>query len=210
MIEQIKASPLIPVLRKLPEDTFLAVAEALINGGVTYLEITMDADDAPKLIRMAKAHFGHRASVGAGTVMTVEQARAAIEAGAEYLISPALVEEVVMFAVEQGVPMIPGVYTPSEMVRAHALGAVGVKLFPAASLGSGFVKDVRGPLGHIPIIVTGGITIDTARSYLEAGAIGIGAGSALLDKVLIADSDWDGLTAWTKTWVDKLTPDSTP
>lgn len=205
MIEQMKTSPLIPVLRKLPEDKFLSVAEALINGGVKYLEITMDAEDAPKLIRMAKEHFGNRASVGAGTVMSVEQARAAIEAGAEYLISPALVEDVLTFAVEQGVPMIPGVYTPSEMVRAHTLGASGVKLFPAASLGSGFVKDVRGPLGHIPIIVTGGITVDTAVSYLEAGAVAVGAGSALLDKELIVNGDWVGLTKWTKNWVEKLT-----
>ncbi|XKH50505.1 bifunctional 4-hydroxy-2-oxoglutarate aldolase/2-dehydro-3-deoxy-phosphogluconate aldolase [Chryseomicrobium palamuruense] len=205
MIEQMKTSPLIPVLRKLPEDKFLSVAEALINGGVKYLEITMDAEDAPKLIRMAKEHFGNRASVGAGTVMSVEQARAAIEAGAEYLISPALVEDVLTFAVEQGVPMIPGVYTPSEMVLAHTLGASGVKLFPAASLGSGFVKDVRGPLGHIPIIVTGGITVDTAVSYLDAGAVAVGAGSALLDKELIANGDWGGLSELTRTWVETLT-----
>lgn len=205
MIEQMKTSPLIPVLRKLPEDKFLSVAEALINGGVKYLEITMDAEDAPKLIRMAKEHFGNRASVGAGTVMSVEQARAAIEAGAEYLISPALVEDVLTFAVKQGVPMIPGVYTPSEMVRAHTLGASGVKLFPAASLGNGFVKDVRGPLGHIPIIVTGGITVDTAVSYLDAGAVAVGAGSALLDKELIATGDWGGLSELTRTWVETLT-----
>lgn len=204
MIEQIQQAPLIPVLRKVPEAQFLAIAEALLNGGVKFLEITMDAVEAPQLIQLAKEQFGDRASVGAGTVMTVEQAQQAIDAGAEYLISPALVEEVVVYAVEQGVPMIPGVYTPSEMARAYSLGAVGVKLFPAASLGSGFVKDVRGPLGHIPIIVTGGITLETARSYREAGAIGVGAGSALLDKQLIANEDWAGLTELTKKWVEEL------
>lgn len=204
LIEQIKQAPLIPVLRKVPETQFVSIAGALLDGGVKFLEITMDAPDAPRLIRLAKEHFGDRASVGAGTVMSVDQARQAIEAGAEYLISPALVEEVLEYAIEQGVPMIPGVYTPSEMVRAHSLGAVAVKLFPAASLGSGFVKDVGGPLGHIPVIVTGGITLETASSYKTAGAIGIGAGSALLDKDLIASEDWAGLTALTRQWIASL------
>lgn len=204
MLDQLKKSPLIPVLRKLPEESFLSIAGALIDGGVKYLEITMDAEEAPRLIRLAKQQFGKQASIGAGTVMSVEQAREAIEAGAKYLISPALVDEVLLYAVEQGIPMIPGVYTPSEMAHAYSLGAVGVKLFPAASLGSGFVKDVRGPLSHIPIIVTGGITEATARDYLDAGAIGVGAGSALLDKDLIAKQDWSGLTELTKSWIARL------
>jgi len=105
------------------------------------------------------------------------------------------------YALEQSVPFIPGVFTPSEMVKAHNGGAAMIKLFPASVLGTAFIKDVQGPLSHIDIMTTGGITMETASTYLDAGATVVGAGSALVRKDLVESNDWAGLTAETISWV---------
>lgn len=204
MLEHLKKSPLVPVLRKIRFEDSSFIVKALIEGGVRTVEITMETERASDIIRKTVVEFGSQTLIGAGTVLTVEDCINAINAGAQFIVAPVLNEQVVAYAVEQAIPVIPGVYSPSEMMRAYELGATAVKLFPAASVGPGFVKDVQGPLGHIPIMVTGGINLDNAHSYIEAGAIAVGAGSALLKKNLISNIDWDGLTMETKYWMLEL------
>lgn len=204
MLEHLKKSPLVPVLRKIRFDDSSFIVKALIEGGVRTVEITMETERATEIIRKIVDEFGSQTLVGAGTVLTVEDCINAINAGAQFIVAPVLNEQVVMYAVEQGIPVIPGVYSPSEMMRAYELGATAVKLFPAASVGPGFVKDVQGPLGHIPIMVTGGIDLVNAHYYIEAGAIAVGAGSALLKKSHISTGDWDALTMETKKWMSAL------
>jgi len=204
MLEHLKKSPLVPVLRKIRFDDSSFIVKALIEGGVRTVEITMETERASDIIRKTVDEFGSQTLVGAGTVLTVEDCINAINAGAQFIVAPVLNEQVVTYAVEQGIPVIPGVYSPSEMMRAYELGATAVKLFPAASVGPGFVKDVQGPLGHIPIMVTGGIDLANAYSYIEAGAIAVGAGSALLNKSHISTGDWNALTMETKKWMSAL------
>lgn len=204
IIEQLKAISIIPVLRKVEYEKSKEIVQALYNGGIRAIEVTMESDRAELIIHESIEEFGEKMLVGAGTVLTVEDCRRAIEAGAQFVVSPALDEAVVAYAVEQDVPVIPGVFTPSEMLRAHNLGAAMVKLFPASVLGPAFIKDVKGPLGQIDIMTTGGITKETAKSYLDAGAVAVGAGSALLRKDLIAENDWTGLTEEVKTWVTSI------
>ncbi len=204
MIEHLKKSPLVPVLRKIRFEDSEFIVKALLDGGVRTVEITMETERASEIIRKTVNEFGSQALVGAGTVLTIEDCSKAIEAGAQFIVAPVLNEAVVTYAVDQDVPVIPGVYSPSEMMRAYELGATAVKLFPAASVGPGFVKDVQGPLGHIPIMVTGGIDLANASSYIEAGAVAVGAGSSLLKKSLISDGNWDALTKETEQWLKAL------
>lgn len=203
MLQQLKENPLVPVLRKIAFEDSISIIDSLVEGGVRFIEITLDTDRALEIIRQA-AERVDEVWVGAGTVLSIDDCKHAIEGGAQFIVSPVLDEGVVNYAVEQGIPVIPGVHTPTEMMKAHQMGATAVKLFPAASLGPGFVKDVRGPLGHIPIMVTGGIDLETARSYIEAGALAIGAGSALLKKDLIDGRKWVGLAKEAKSWVREV------
>lgn len=204
VIEQLTAAPIVPILRKVPYEKSAAIVNALIEGGVTSVEVTMESDRAEEIIAETVHAYGNRVLVGAGTVLNVDDCRRAIEAGAQFIVTPALDEEVVTYAVERGVPIIPGVFTPSEMMRAIKLGAEAIKLFPASVVGPAFIKDVKGPLSHIPIMTTGGITLETAADYIGAGAAAVGTGSALLKKELIASSDWEGLKRETKKWLEAV------
>lgn len=204
VIEQLTAAPIVPILRKVPYEKSAAIVNALIEGGVTSIEVTMESDRAEEIIAETVSVYGNRILVGAGTVLNVGDCRRAIEAGAQFIVTPALDEEVVAYAVECGVPIIPGVFTPSEMMRAIKLGAEAIKLFPASVVGPAFIKDVKGPLSHIPIMTTGGITLETAADYIGAGAAAVGTGSALLKKELIASSDWEGLKRETEKWLEAV------
>ena len=204
MLNHLKDNPLVPVLRKISYEDAPSIILALLDGGIRSVEITMETERAEEIIRESVEMFGDRIKVGAGTVLSIEDCDRAIDAGAQFIVAPVLQEDVVKHAVSRGVPMIPGVFTPSEMLRAIDLGATAVKLFPASSLGPGFVKDVKGPLAHIPIMVTGGIDATNARAYLNAGAIAVGAGSALLDKTVLSHQDWEALRDLARTWTSEL------
>ncbi|OXS76621.1 hypothetical protein B1B05_13185 [Domibacillus enclensis] len=204
VIEQLAAAPIVPILRKVPYEKSASIVKALIDGGVTSIEVTMESEKAAEIIAETIDAYGAQVLVGAGTVLNVEDCQRAIEAGAQFIVTPALDEDVVAYAAEQGVPIIPGVFTPAEMLRAVKLGAEAIKLFPASVLGPAFIKDVKGPLSHISIMATGGITADTATDYLKAGAVAVGTGSALLKKDLIAANDWDGLKKETEKWLQAV------
>lgn len=203
-MDQLKSLPIIPVLRKIPYEKSKEIVQALYAGGVRAVEITMESDRAESIIQETIEKYGEKMNVGAGTVLSIDDCKRAIEAGAQFIVSPSFDEEVVAYAVKSGVPVIPGVFTPSEMLRADKAGAAMVKLFPASVLGPGFIKDVLGPLSHIDIMTTGGITKETAKEYLDAGAVAVGAGSALLKKELIAANDWTGLENEVKSWLQNL------
>ncbi|KOF10277.1 hypothetical protein AC739_11095 [Planococcus glaciei] len=200
-INQLKSLSIIPVLRKIPYEKSKDIVQALFDGGIRAIEITMESDRAELIIQETVAEFGEKMLVGAGTVLSIDDCKRAIKAGAQFIVSPAFDETVVAYAISANVPVIPGVFTPSEMLKAHNAGVAMVKLFPASVLGPGFIKDVKGPLADIQILTTGGITKETARDYLDAGAVGIGAGSALIKKEFIASNDWIGLVNEAKAWI---------
>ena len=202
IVERLKQHPIIPVLRKVPYEKSQSIIKALYDGGIRAVEITMESVGAESIIQETLEAFPEDLLVGAGTVLSNGDCQRAIEAGAQFIVSPVLDETVMQYALEQNVPFIPGVFTPSEMVEAHNGGAAMIKLFPASVLGPAFIKDVQGPLSHIDIMTTGGITMETASTYLDVGAKLVGAGSALVRKDLVASNDWAGLTAETISWVN--------
>jgi 2-dehydro-3-deoxyphosphogluconate aldolase / (4S)-4-hydroxy-2-oxoglutarate aldolase len=165
-----------------------AAVETLVTSGVTCIELTMTMPGAIDAIAMLVKQFGTSACIGAGTVLTRDQARACIDAGAVFLVAPSAVPEVVDVAVADGVACLPGALTPSEVVAAWNAGAAAVKLFPASIGGARYLRDIRAPLPHISFIPTGGISIDDVAGYFEAGAVAVGLGSPLFGDAL-ADGD---------------------
>jgi 2-dehydro-3-deoxyphosphogluconate aldolase / (4S)-4-hydroxy-2-oxoglutarate aldolase len=151
--------------------------QALREGGIGVVEITLDSPAALETIRRLRDDPG--LVVLAGTVRRADEVRAAAEAGAQACVGPALVPEVLEACREAGLPAIPGAMTPTEVETAWRLGAAMVKLFPAARLGPGYVRDLRGPFAHVPLFVTGGVDGSNAAAFLRAGAAAVGVGSAL-------------------------------
>jgi 2-dehydro-3-deoxyphosphogluconate aldolase/(4S)-4-hydroxy-2-oxoglutarate aldolase len=178
-IERIRAERLVAILRRLPDvDTRVS---ALADAGFGVVEITLDDPDAPAAIGRARSRGD--VTVLAGTVRSAEQVDVAAKAGAEAVVSPGFVREVVERAAELGVPAVPGALTPTEVEAAWDAGAALVKLFPGSLGGPGYVRELLAPLAEIPLLVTGGIDSRNARAFLDAGAIAVGAGSAVEDPV---------------------------
>lgn len=201
LLKALKQHKLVAIVRGVANEQADRAAQALADGGVRLLEATMNTPGALGMVSRWREQHAGRLRVGAGTVLNVAMAKDAIAAGAEFLISPNVDEAVIEYAVGQGVPIWPGAMTPTEIVRAHAAGAGAIKLFPAGPLGVNYLKDVRGPLAHVPLIATGGIGLDNAIEFLRAGAVAVGVGSNLVDPRLIAAGRFDELAALAARYV---------
>ncbi len=186
-LQRIREVGLIPVLRARSQEEALAIALAVEKGGVTVLEITMTVPDAIELIRKIVGDFGSRVLVGAGTVMNPETARQCILAGAQFIVSPSLKISTIEMCRSHEIPVFPGALTPTEVVTAWEAGADAVKVFPCSALGgASYLKALKAPLPHIPLVPTGGVSLSTAEEYLAAGAFALGIGGDLIDAKAIA------------------------
>lgn len=181
VIDQLFQHKIIAILRGIEPAYALPTGQAIIDGGVKFMEITMNTAGATDMIAQWRKQFDGQAFVGAGTVIDVEHAERAISAGAQFLISPNLDLEVIAYAKQQGIPIWPGVMTPTEIVQAIKAGVDAVKLFPMASLGVQYLKEIRGPIKDIPIIATGGVEYNNFKSYFDAGANAVGMGTKLVN-----------------------------
>ncbi|BCJ87599.1 bifunctional 4-hydroxy-2-oxoglutarate aldolase/2-dehydro-3-deoxy-phosphogluconate aldolase [Effusibacillus dendaii] len=201
LLQKLVGSGVIAVMRRIPEESAEQVAESLVAGGITALEVTLDSSNALSTIRRLSAKLKERAVVGAGTVLDGVSARLAIDSGADFLLSPSLHQDVIRTALRYGKIAVPGVMTPTEMITAVEWGADFVKMFPAAGLGASYIKDVKAPFPHIQVIPTGGIDLRNIASFIEAGAAAVGIGGNLLDRQAIAQSDFEKLTETAKQYV---------
>lgn len=204
ILNEIIDSGVCAVMRKLPFEKTEAIAEALLKGGVRGLEVTLDSDRPYEVIASLKETFGDKALVGAGTVLNAEEAQTALDAGAQFIFSPLLSKEVIDVAKKAGVPVIPGIFTPTEAYQATQWGADMVKVFPADCVGPGFIKAVSGPLAQIKMMPTGGVDLDTIPAFIKAGAVAVGAGGALLQNDLIEKEDWQALEERAAAFVAKV------
>jgi 2-dehydro-3-deoxyphosphogluconate aldolase / (4S)-4-hydroxy-2-oxoglutarate aldolase len=196
--DELNQSRLVAIMRRTEPRAAVATAEALVRGGIPTFEVTCDSPGAMDMIRVISRSLGSRALVGAGTVLDAETAQAALDAGARYLVSPHLDADLVRSFAERGIAWIPGAFTASEILAAWRAGAIVVKLFPAGSVGPGYMKDLRGPLRSIPLMPVGGVTLDNAADFLAAGAWGLGMGSALVDNKLVQAGRFDEIEARAK------------
>ena len=203
LIESLQGHQLMVAVRtETPEDAYLA-ATACVEGGIRFIEITFSVPGADEVIRRLSAD--ERVTVGAGTVLSILDARKALKAGASYLVSPSFDEEVVKFAKKEAVISIPGACTPTEIYRAHKAGADIIKLFPFVEIGGlGFLKAVRGPLPFVRYMLCGGANFDNITKYLAADAAGILIGSAIIRRDLVAAKDWNTISALAGSFVRKV------
>ena len=194
-LQRLVDSGVVAVMRGADADTIIDVADALEAGGVTAFEITADNPDAMDLIEEVSASFStDEAIVGAGTVLDAETARAAIASGAEFVVGPTVDEGVVETCNRYGTLVAPGALTPTEAVSAYEAGADLVKIFPASSMGPSHLSSIAGPLPQIPLMPTGGVDLDNVADYVEAGAVVVGAGSAIMNDDAIAAGDFEAIT----------------
>jgi 2-dehydro-3-deoxyphosphogluconate aldolase/(4S)-4-hydroxy-2-oxoglutarate aldolase len=195
VVRTIEDDGVVAVIRITAPDKLKAVVEALAEGGVRALEITMTVPRALELIAAIAPTLPSGFLVGAGTVLDAETARLAILNGAQFVVSPVFRRDVIVTCHRYDVAVVPGCFTPSEMLDAWEAGADVVKVFPATSLGPGFFRDVRGPLPQIKLMPTGGVTLDNAGDWIAAGAVAVGVGTALVDARAIAAGDYAVLAA---------------
>ena len=204
LIEQLKEAKIVAILRGIAQDKADATAQALADGGIIFLEVTLNTEGALNMIARFKETHGYKLRIGAGTVLNLAMAKEAAAAGAEYILSPNLNEEVIYFAQERGIDVWPGTMTPTEIVRAYEAGAPAVKVFPMGSLSLSYLKEIRAPLNHIPMIVTGGVDLHNIREFLDAGAIAVGLGGNLIDKKAMQVGDYVAIEQRAREFVDQV------
>lgn len=207
-LNTILQSKIIAIVRGIPGEKIVDLAKAMERGGIRCIEVTFDqtTDGAQTLeaIRALKEQCGDKICVGAGTVMTAQQVTLAAEAGAEYMISPNTDEAVIRQTKQLGKISIPGAMTPSEAVFAYNCGADIVKLFPAGILGADYIKAVKAPLKHIPVVAVGGINAENCRQFINAGAVGVGVGGNLVSLQLVEEGRLDEITQIAQAYTNAL------
>jgi 2-dehydro-3-deoxyphosphogluconate aldolase / (4S)-4-hydroxy-2-oxoglutarate aldolase len=191
----IESLGVVAVIRLKDPAKLRAAVDALAAGGVRALEVTMTVPRAVEMIRELAPALPDGFLLGAGTVTDAATARAVIDAGASFVVGPVFRPDVIAACHERDVPVMPGCFTPTEILAAHECGADIVKVFPATALGPQFIKDVRAPLPQVKLMPTGGVTLDNTGDWIRAGAVAVGLGSALLDAAAIDANNWDVITA---------------
>ena len=199
ILDAVLESGAVAVVRMADAGRLVRVAEAIAEGGVTAIEVTMTTPNALQVIADVSRELGSAVVVGVGSVLDAETARRAIEAGARYVVSPVFKAEIIDEAHRQGVPAMPGCFTPTEILAATEAGADAVKVFPADVLGMPFFKGVLAPMPHLRLMPTGGVSLTNAGDWIRVGAVAVGVGSALLDQQAIADGDYATLTRNART-----------
>lgn len=194
-IQEILARKIVAVIRLDDYTRAVEVAQALVSGGVTVLEFTLTGSGAIEAITTVRQALGEQACVGVGSVLTSDDALRSIDAGAQFVVTPALRPQVIAAALNRDTPVLGGGFTPTELLTAHESGCELVKLFPAQTGGVRHLKDVLGPLPFLKIVPTGGVSPENARDYLAAGAVAVGIGGNLVSNKLVAADAFDQITA---------------
>lgn len=194
----------VAVIRAKDPEKLRNIIQALAAGGITCAEITMTVPGAIQLIERMTKELDSNIVIGVGSVLNAETASLAIKAGAKYVVSPVLKEDIIMTAHEYDIPAMPGCFTPTEIQRAHELGADIIKVFPADILGMGFFKSVLAPMPHLKLMPTGGVTLTNPGEWIKAGASAVGLGSALLDAKAIELNNFEQITSNARTVMNSL------
>jgi 2-dehydro-3-deoxyphosphogluconate aldolase/(4S)-4-hydroxy-2-oxoglutarate aldolase len=202
--ELFEKAPLVGIIRNVSPDDIKRILPIYREVGLTTIEITMNTPGATDIIRYAIENEGEGLNIGAGTVCTKDDLEIALEAGAQFIVTPIINKKVIKSCVKKGIPVFPGAFTPTEIYNAWTLGATMVKIYPATSLGPEYIKDLKAPMRQLKLLPTGGVGLENMSAFLKAGANGLGIGGQLFDKKLIQDKNWDGLREHFLQFVQKL------
>ena len=195
---------IVPIIRAPNAELAVQAARALVKGGIPIVEVTMTTPSALEVIDTLTQELGQEVLVGVGSVLSVEVAEEAIRRGARFVVSPICRTELVPVAHESGCPTMIGAYSPTEAQLAHEAGSDFIKIFPADGLGPGYIRALLAPLPHLRIVPTGGVNLETLASFLKAGCVAVGVGSALVSKDVLQQEAWETLTLRARAFVAAL------
>ncbi len=202
-LSSLQKNKIIAVIRSNRKDLALQMAKAVANGGIQLIEITWNSDRADEVISQLRTELPN-CTIGTGTLLNLEQQKQAIASGAQFLFTPHT--DIAMIQEAGDIPILPGALSPTEIITAWNAGASCVKVFPVQAVGgASYIKSLQAPLGHIPLIPTGGVTVDNAKEFLLAGAIAIGLSSELFPQKLLAVGDWRAIALRCKALLQQLT-----
>lgn len=204
IVRQIEDGGVVAVIRLQDGSKLRAVVNALARGGITALEVTMTVPRAIELIAEIAPSLPPGFLLGAGTVVDPDTARAAVKAGARYIVSPVFRPAVVEAAHASGAAAMPGCFSPTEILAAWDAGADVVKVFPATALGPAYFKDLKGPMPQVRLMPTGGVSLENAAEWIRAGAVAVGVGGALVDPKLVAAGDFAGITERARRFIERV------
>lgn len=202
LLQQLLATKIIAIIRLSNSEPVFELAQALFRGGVKAIEVTMGTPNALEEIHKLSQIEG--VIPGVGSVIDPQTAKAAIEAGAQFIVTPVSKPEVIHMAHQLDKPILSGAMTPTEILQAYEWGADIVKLFPAANLGGTYFKAVKAPIPHVPIMPTGGITVENAADWIANGAVCLGVGSTLVNQNLISQRDYKSITSAAKAMTEAV------
>jgi 2-dehydro-3-deoxyphosphogluconate aldolase/(4S)-4-hydroxy-2-oxoglutarate aldolase len=202
-IDMIEKTGIIPIIRVNSSETAMRVANAFLEGGVKIIEVTFSVPGATDVVRQLADELGDKVLIGTGTVLNAKMVEDAVAAGSDFIVSPGYSKELIESTRKHSKLCIPGAMTPTEILDAYNLGSDAVKVFPCGNLGGAkYIKAVRAPLPHIPLVPTGGVNLETAGPLLEAGAFALGVGSAITDKSAIEEGRFEVITENVKKFLD--------
>ena len=203
-LEYVKERKIVAIVRGLSPEYLIRLGHAFEEGGIGLMEVTYNQSapetwkDTANGIEAVEKEFGDRLLVGACTVITLEQVSMTYNAGGHYLVTPTTQPEIIRAGKALGLGLYPGAFTPSEILAAYEAGADAVKVFPASCLGPGYIKAIRAPLSHIPLMAVGGVNEKNAADFMKAGCVGLGVGGNLVNKEWIRNGEWEKITALAK------------
>ena len=203
-LQRMLETGIIGIIRANSDEQLVDIAKALVDGGVDCIEVTMTTPNAIQGLEKIAARFGDKVVLGCGTVLDSDSAFAAINVGAEFIVSPVLDLKVIETVKKYEKIVLPGAYTPTEIYTAWSAGADMVKIFPATTLGPGYIKDLLGPFPMLKLTPTGGVELNTAAEWIRAGAVCLGAGSSLVTRAALAKSDWHTITATARQFIQTV------
>jgi 2-dehydro-3-deoxyphosphogluconate aldolase/(4S)-4-hydroxy-2-oxoglutarate aldolase len=206
-LEYVLQRKIVAIVRGLSPEYLVRLGHAFEEGGIGLMEVTYNQKapetwkDTAAGIEAVEKEFGDRVLVGAGTVITLEQVAMTYNAGGHYLVTPTTQPDIIRAGKALGLGLYPGALSPSEILSAYEAGADAVKVFPVSSLGPGYIKAVRAPLSHIPLMAVGGVNEKNAADYMKAGCVGLGVGGNLVNKEWIENGEWGKITALAKEFM---------
>ncbi len=206
-LEYVQQRRVVAIVRGLAPDYIVRLGHAFEEGGIGLMEVTYNQrapetwKDTAKAIEAVEKEFGDRMLVGAGTVITLEQVRMTYEAGGHYLVTPTTQPEIIRAGKALGLGLYPGAFTATEILTAWEAGADAVKVFPVGSLGPGYIKALKAPLSHIPLMAVGGVNDKNAGDFIKAGCVGVGVGGNLVNKEWIENGEWGRITDLAKSYM---------
>ena len=193
-IARFKKLPIMGIMRSVGEDSIEPLIESVVSSGLETIEITMNSENAKALIARAAKIAGHRLMIGAGTVLSVDSLKAALDAGATFVVMPVVMEDVLEYCVEKVIPVFPGALTPAEIYKAWGSGATMVKVFPSGFFGPEYFKEIKGPFANIELLACGGVTAENIGAYFSNGASAAAFGGSIFRKEWLAGKEFKKIT----------------